>query len=88
LLPEPTIAREVESGTLVKVPLGDAVLARPLGIIHRRDRKLNETAQQFIRLLQAQSGSIVANEAQTSAVVSTSNGHAVRQRTPAGAGVE
>ena len=28
-----------------------------MGIIHRRDRKLNETAQQFIQLLQSQSAS-------------------------------
>ena len=29
-------------------------LVRPLGIIHRRDRKLSETAQQFVQLLQSQ----------------------------------
>jgi len=54
LLPEPTITREVESGTLVQVSLEGQPLARPLGIIHRRDRKLSETAQQFIQLLQSQ----------------------------------
>ena len=54
LLPEPTIAREIESGTLVQIPLEGQPLVRPLGIIHRRDRKLSETAQQFIQLLQSQ----------------------------------
>jgi DNA-binding transcriptional LysR family regulator len=54
LLPEPTIAREVESGTLVQVALEGEPLLRPLGIIHRRDRKLSDTAQQFIELLQSQ----------------------------------
>lgn len=60
LLPEPTIARELESGTLVRVYLEGISLERPLGIIHRRDRKLNETAQQFIALLQAQSVPVAA----------------------------
>jgi DNA-binding transcriptional LysR family regulator len=54
LLPEPTVLREVESGSLVQVPLEGVSLVRPLGIIHRRDRKLSETAQQFIELLKAQ----------------------------------
>src|SRR6185295_2118685 len=40
LLPEPTVAREIESGSLVQIPLEGTWLARPLGIIHRRDRKL------------------------------------------------
>ena len=35
-------------------------LERTLGIIHRRDRKLNETAQQFIQLLQSQSAEVSA----------------------------
>jgi DNA-binding transcriptional LysR family regulator len=55
LLPQPTIAREVESGTLVQIPIEGIALERTLGIIHRRDRKLNECAQQFIQLLQSQS---------------------------------
>jgi DNA-binding transcriptional LysR family regulator len=54
LLPEPTVAREVEARSLVQVPLEDAKLVRPLGIIHRRDRKLSIAAQQFIQLLQSQ----------------------------------
>jgi hypothetical protein len=38
----------------VQIPIEGEPLARPLGIIHRRDRKLSETAQQFIDLLQSQ----------------------------------
>jgi DNA-binding transcriptional LysR family regulator len=51
LLPEPTIAREVETGTLVAVPLETRELVRPLGIIHRRGKELNDTAWRFIELL-------------------------------------
>jgi DNA-binding transcriptional LysR family regulator len=54
LLPEPTVAREIDTGTLVSIPLEGQPLARPLGIIHRRDRNLSETAQQFIQLLKSQ----------------------------------
>ena len=66
LLPEPTIAREVTEGSLVIVPLEDRSLVRPLGIIHRRDRKLSDTAERFIEMLQA-----TAAEANLSAT----NGH-------------
>ena len=53
LLPEPTVRREVEAGSLVIIRLADDVLVRPLGIIHRRDRDLSDAAQAFIELLQA-----------------------------------
>jgi DNA-binding transcriptional LysR family regulator len=65
LLPEPTVAREIESGMLVQVPIEDQPLARPLGIIYRRDRKLNETAQQFIKLLQSQAAPAAAHAGNT-----------------------
>lgn len=52
LLPEPTVVREVQSGTLRAVPLDTDELVRPLGIIHRRGRELSSTAQRFIELLQ------------------------------------
>jgi DNA-binding transcriptional LysR family regulator len=53
LLPEPTIAKEVASGTLVKVELEGEPQARPLGIVYRRDRPLRDLARNFIELLQA-----------------------------------
>src|SRR6266545_2600350 len=40
LLPEPTVRREIEDGTLMGRPLQGNRLTRPLGIIHRRHHKL------------------------------------------------
>ncbi len=51
LLPEPTVVREVASGTLTAVPIASEELVRPLGIIHRRGKELSPTAQRFIDLL-------------------------------------
>jgi DNA-binding transcriptional LysR family regulator len=51
LLPEPTLRREVAAGTLVAVPLADAQMVRPLGIIHRRHHKLSAAARGFLDLL-------------------------------------
>jgi DNA-binding transcriptional LysR family regulator len=48
LLPEPTVLREVESGTLVRIPLTTRELIRPLGIIHRRGKHLTATARRFL----------------------------------------
>lgn len=76
ILPEPTIGRELESGSLVKVYLDGISLERPLGIIHRRDRKLNETAKQFISLLQSQSSAEVGVPSVDSAAV---NGHSYQE---------
>ena len=53
LLPEPTVERELSTGTLVKVQLTGRPLVRPLGIIHRRDRELSDTARRFVQLLQS-----------------------------------
>ncbi len=52
LLPRPTVRREAEAGTLVAVPLAGRRFVRPLGIIHRRQRRLSATARKFIELLQ------------------------------------
>lgn len=51
LLPAPTLSREVDSRTLVALPLADARLVRPLGIIYRRHHKLTHAAQGFLELL-------------------------------------
>ncbi|MCY4026933.1 MAG: LysR family transcriptional regulator [Acidobacteria bacterium] len=55
LLPEPTLRREVERGTLVKVALGtepgEPPFVRPLSIIRRRRRRLNPAVTGFIELL-------------------------------------
>jgi DNA-binding transcriptional LysR family regulator len=54
LLPEPTLRREVASGSVVALPLADARLVRPLGIIYRRHSKLSNAAQGFLELLRQQ----------------------------------
>ncbi|GBD35798.1 HTH-type transcriptional regulator CysL [bacterium HR36] len=51
LLPEPTLRREVEAGTLVALTLADADLVRPLGIIYRRTPRLSLAAQRFMEVL-------------------------------------
>ena len=55
LLPKPTLTRELESGTLVAVPLASDDLVRPLGIVHLRGKELSSTARRFIDLLQSDS---------------------------------
>lgn len=54
LLPEPTVLREVASGSLALVPLETEELIRPLGIIHRRGKELGSTALRFIEQLQSE----------------------------------
>jgi DNA-binding transcriptional LysR family regulator len=56
LLPEPTVAREVEAGTLIALPLADAVFVRPLGIIYRRSPRLSLAAQRFLEVLRQPEG--------------------------------
>jgi hypothetical protein len=51
LLPEPTVRREVQAGTLAARPLLGCRLVRPLGIIHRRQQQPSPAAQRFIDLL-------------------------------------
>jgi DNA-binding transcriptional LysR family regulator len=55
VLPEPTLAREVEAGALVAVRLTgqdpDHRLTRPLAVIHRRHHQLGLTASRFLALL-------------------------------------
>ena len=58
LLPEPTVLREVESGTLAMVPLASDELVRPLGIIHRRGKELGVTARRFIELLRSEGNAL------------------------------
>lgn len=64
LLPEPTLRREIQAGTLVAVPLAGCRLVRPLGIIHRRHHKLSSTALRFIELLRQQDKHETSNHAE------------------------
>ena len=54
LLPRPTVEHELELGTLAVVPLTDPTFSRPVGIIHRKGRKLYANAQAFIQVLQSE----------------------------------
>lgn len=51
ILPEPTLARELESGTLIAVRFRDHRLTRPIAVIHRRNRRLGLTTSRFLELL-------------------------------------
>ena len=42
---------EIAQGRLVAVPLHAPDLVRPVGIIHRKRKKLNQAAQAFLELL-------------------------------------
>lgn len=52
LLPEPTVWQETSAGTLKAIPLRDAQLFRPVGIVHRRHKQLTTPALKWIDLLQ------------------------------------
>lgn len=53
ILPEPTVRREVDAGTLVAVHLDKVEWHRPLGIVHKRNTKLTAAAAKFVELLKA-----------------------------------
>lgn len=63
LLPEPTVWQETAAGTLSAVPVGDVDLFRPLGIVHKRHKRLTSAVQKFIELLQQDPATFVAPEA-------------------------
>lgn len=54
ILPEPSLAKEVEAGTLVAVHLADQTFFRPLGIIHRQGKHFSPAAEKFIEYLRAE----------------------------------
>ena len=59
-LPRPTIAEELENGTLVALTCDWLNLQRPLGIILRRDTALGRTARAFYELLIQRDASVSA----------------------------
>lgn len=59
ILPERVMRAEVQIGRLAAIPL-DAALVRPVGIVHRRKRKLHRAAELFLSLLQEGPGSAEA----------------------------
>ncbi|GIW87617.1 MAG: transcriptional regulator [Isosphaeraceae bacterium] len=55
ILPRPTLEREIGAGLLAALPFCDAVLKRPLAIVHRGAGGLSVTATRFLRLLSGES---------------------------------
>ncbi len=51
ILPARTMQTEIEQGRLVAVRLNAPGLSRPVGIVHRRRKKLNRAAQALLELL-------------------------------------
>jgi DNA-binding transcriptional LysR family regulator len=51
ILPEPTVRREAEAGSLAAVRLIAPELKRPIGIIHRSRKLFTPTASKLIELL-------------------------------------
>src|SRR5437660_3487254 len=49
ILPQPSVAREVETGVLAAIPLDIPELVRPIGIIHCRQKLFTPTAQQLLQ---------------------------------------
>jgi DNA-binding transcriptional LysR family regulator len=52
IMPVRVLQTELAEGRLVAVPLADAPLYRPLGIIHRKKKRFNRVAQAFLEMLQ------------------------------------
>jgi LysR family transcriptional regulator, transcriptional activator of the cysJI operon len=61
LLPKATLDRELQSGVLAAVSLEDCEFTRPLGIIHRKGRKLYPNTEAFIEVLKNGTCKPVAN---------------------------
>ena len=57
ILPRPTLARELDSGTLAAIPFLGARLVRPLAILHRAGGGLGLTASRFLQMLASPSPS-------------------------------
>lgn len=51
LLPAPTLQREVEAGTLIRIPIEAPGLIRPVGIIQKRGKPLPTEAARFVEFL-------------------------------------
>lgn len=51
LLPEAMVKRSVEAGTLVSLKVENVEWFRPLGVIHKRNRRLSNAADRFVELI-------------------------------------
>jgi LysR family transcriptional regulator, transcriptional activator of the cysJI operon len=55
ILPARTMQAEIAQGRLVSIPLHAPELVRPVGIVHRKRKRLNHAVQSFLELLLEQS---------------------------------
>ena len=53
ILPQQTVAEEVSQGRLRSIPLAGVSLARPVGIVYRKGKKLSPAAVQFLEFLRS-----------------------------------
>jgi DNA-binding transcriptional LysR family regulator len=51
ILPARTMQAEIAQGRMVAVKLHAPDLVRPVGVVHRKRKKLNRAAQAFVELL-------------------------------------
>jgi DNA-binding transcriptional LysR family regulator len=56
ILPIRVLRVDIEQGRLVAIPIEGCTLVRPMGVIHRRRKKLNRAATLFLELLKEQAG--------------------------------
>ena len=56
IVPARIMQQEIEQGRLVGIPIDAPELFRPLGIIHRKSKRLNRAAQSFLELLRESQG--------------------------------
>jgi len=54
ILPARTMQAEITQGSLVAIKLQAPDLVRPVGVVHRKRKKLNRAAQSFLELLASQ----------------------------------
>jgi DNA-binding transcriptional LysR family regulator len=80
LLPEPTLRREVEAGTLAARPLAGARLVRPLGILLNRHHKLTTTVLRFMDLLRQTDDSLPGGNGDGSTARPHGRGNAATRR--------
>ncbi|MGI8988004.1 MAG: LysR family transcriptional regulator [Bryobacteraceae bacterium] len=52
ILPARTMQAEIDQGRLVSIPLHAPTLVRPVGIVHRKRKKLNRATECFLELLE------------------------------------
>lgn len=55
LLPQPSIEREVQLGTLVEIEIDDVPLSRPIGMVYRRGKEFGRATRVFVQLLKDRS---------------------------------